>query len=184
MFWHFDRFLLIFISSLMTSKAVNFFTRINKNKRNEIKLFIKLNKVKMVRLLKKQIKIQKARSCFSFGNCVVNHLCCLHLESNKDVSCFASSNPILACQPGKEAPCPLQCSPLERQSTLLNAHEIFTFQGLSSNSRCHKIFVGHLGKCYDATREQAHPFWFWTFNSSPICGHFGVKDDCCESGDS
>ena len=123
------------------------FTRINQKKRKTDQIV----EVKMVQMLKKN------RPCFSFGNCVLNHLCCLQLESNKDVSCFASSNPILACQPGKEALAHCNAGLLRARARCLNAHQILTFRGLPPNSQCHKIFVGHLGKCYDATREEEAP---------------------------
>ena len=74
-----------------------------------------------------------------------------------------------------------------KTSAHLNAdHQILTFRGLSSNFQSHKVFVGHHGKRYDARCHFSggHPFWFWTFNSLQICGHFGLKNDCWESSDS
>ena len=86
-----------------------------------------------------------------------------------------------------EAPhCPA-CLLIFKTSAHLNAdHQILTFRGLSSNFQSHKVFVGHHSKRYDARCHfsRGHPFWFWTFNSLQICGHFGLKNDCWESSDS
>ena len=82
---------------------------------------------------------EKAISWFSSGN-RVNHFCWLQLESNKDqVSCFASSKPLLprqiffrAVSMEEKRPLAAHCIALPTRPLLggqLNAHNILFFEG-------------------------------------------------------
>ena len=103
----------------------------------------------------KQIKIPKARSWVSFGPFVLPRW--TWVQQRRVMFCLFKPlqtllTPATARRPDflhrKRGPCLFL-----RGSALLNAHEIFTFQGPSSNSRCHKIFVGQMLWCNSGGRR-------------------------------
>ena len=132
------------------------------------------------------MKKKGSRHWFSFQN-FVNCQLDLQVAPKEDASCFASSNSFSKQEHLHSGGPLLPHLLIFKTSAHLSAdHQILTFRGLSSNFQSHKVFVGHHGKRYDARCHfrRGHPFWFWTFNSLQICGHFGLKNDCWELSDS
>ena len=132
------------------------------------------------------MKKKGGRHWFSFQN-FVNYYLDPQVAPKEGASCFASSNSFSKQEHLYSGGPSLPRLLIFKTSAHLNAdHQILTFRGLSSNFQSHKVFVGHHGKRYDARCHfsRGHPFWFWTFNSLQICGHFGLKNDCWESSDS
>ena len=134
----------------------------------------------------KKMKKKGGRHWFSFQN-FVNYQLDPQVAPKEGASCFASSNSFSKQEHLYSGGPSLPRLLIFKTSAHLNAdHQILTFRGLSSNFQSHKVFVGHHGKRYDARCHfsRGHPFWFWTFNSLQICGHFGLKNDCWELSDS